>query len=154
MHARRASANLHRHTAGRRLGQLCRAQAKPLSILLASCVMVASSYSNSILGFINQFASIYSFCFFVLLFALLLRRKLFFLSIPLALGALAALSRLNELKISAVSLPITFFDVKTVIADPRIVVNAAGIGNDLYRILFITVGGLVVALLCGCQVTH
>jgi hypothetical protein len=149
MHTRRASANIHRHTAGRRLGELCRAQAKPLSILLASCVMVASSYSNSILGFINQFASIYSFCFFVLLFALLLRRKLFLLSIPLALGALAALSRLNELKISAVSLPITFFDVKTVIADPRIVVNAAGIGNDLYRILFITVGGLVVALVAS-----
>lgn len=146
MHARRASANIHRHTASRRLGELCRAQAKPLSILLASCVMVASSYSSSILGFINQFASIYSFCFFVLLFALLMRGRLFLLSIPLALGALAALSRLNDLKISAVSLPITFFDVKTVIADPRIVINAAGIGNDLYRILFITVGGLLFAL--------
>ena len=43
-------------------------------------------------------------------------------------------------------MPITFFDVKTVIADPRIVINAAGIGNDLYRILFITVGGLLFAL--------
>ena len=161
MHTRRASAHIHRHTAGRRLGELCRAQAKPLSILLASCVMVASSYSNSILGVINQFASIYSFCFFVLLFALLLRRRLFLLSIPLALGALAALSRLNELKISAVSLPITFFDVKTVIADPRIIINAAGIGNDLYRILFITMAGLVVALvasafykLAGCSFLH
>lgn len=111
--------------------------------------MVASSYSSSILGFINQFASIYSFCFFVLLFALLMRGRLFLLSIPLALGALAALSRLNDLKISAVSLPITFFDVKTVIADPRIVINAAGIGNDLYRILFITVGGLLFALVAA-----
>jgi Sulfatase len=146
MHGRRASANIHRDTTGCRLAKLCRAQAKPLSILLASCVIVASSYSDPILSFLHQFASIYSFCFFVTLFALLLPGRLFLLSIPLALGVLAALGRLNELKISAVSLPITFFDVKMVIADPRIVVNAAGIGNDLYRILFITMGGLVVAL--------
>ena len=111
--------------------------------------MVASSYSDSILSFLHQFASIYSFCFFVMLFGLLLRGRLFLLSIPLALGALAALGRLNELKISAVSLPITFFDVKTVIADPRIVVNAAGIGNDLYRILLITMGGLVFAFVAS-----
>ena len=140
MHGRRASANIHRYTAGPRLAELCRAQTKPLSISLGSCVMVASSYSNSILGFVNQFASIYSFCFFVLLFALLLRGRLLLLSIPFALGALAALSRLNELKISAVSLPITFFDVKTVIADPKILVNAVGIRDDLYRIAAITAG--------------
>ena len=149
MYGRRASANIHRDTAGRGLAVLCGAQAKPLSILLACCVIVASSYSNSILAFLHQFASIYSFCFFVMLFALLLSRRLLLLSIPLAFGALAALGRLNEFKISAVSLPITFFDVKTVFADPKIVVNAAGIGNDLYRILFIAMGGLVFALVAS-----
>ena len=39
--------------------------------------------------------------------------------------------------------------MKTVIADPRIIINAAGIGNDLYRILFITMAGLVVALVAS-----
>jgi phosphoglycerol transferase MdoB-like AlkP superfamily enzyme len=113
---------------------------------VACCALVASSYSNSILSFLNQFASIYSFCLFVMLFALVLPARLLLLSIPLAIGALTALSRINDVKISAVSLPVTFFDLKMVIADPTVLVNAAGIGNDLYRILSITVGGLVFAL--------
>ena len=146
MDSRPSSANIHQDTAGRCLAELCRAQAKPFGILLASGVMVASSYSDSILTFLHQFASIYSFCFFCLLFPVLLPGRLLLLSIPLALGALAALARLNELKISAVSLPVTFFDVKMFIADPWIVVNAAGIRNDLYRMLFIILGGLVFAL--------
>ena len=140
MHDRRASAKIHRDTTGRRLADLCRAQAKPLIILLACCVMVASSYSDYKLRFLNQFASIYSFCLFVMLFALVLPAKLFLLSIPLAAGALTMLSQLNELKISAVSMPITFFDVKTVIADPKILVDAVGIRDDLYRIAAITAG--------------
>jgi phosphoglycerol transferase MdoB-like AlkP superfamily enzyme len=128
---------------------LYRAQAKPLSILVACCTLVAASHSELILTFLNQFASIYSFCLFVMLFALVLPTRLLLLSIPLAVGALKALSRVNELKISAVSLPITFFDVKTVIADPTVLVNAVGIRDDLYRIVSITVGVLVFALVAS-----
>jgi hypothetical protein len=113
---------------------------------VAGCALVASSYSNSILSFLNQFASIYSFCVFVMLFALVLPARLLLLSIPLAIAALTALSRINDVKISAVSLPVTFFDLKMVIADPTVLVNAAGIGNDLYRILSLTVGGLLFGL--------
>ena len=116
---------------------LCRVPAKPLGILVASCTLVAASYSELILGYLNQFASTYSFCFLVLLFTLLLPGRLFLLSIPLAVGALRGLNHLNELKIAGVYLPITFFDVKTGLADPMVLVNAVGIRNDIYRIVSI-----------------
>ena len=138
-----------RETASRRYADRCGAQAKPLSILVACCALVASSYSESILSFLNQFASIYSFSLFVMLFALVLPARLLLLSIPFAVAALTALSRVNELKISAVSLPITFFDVKTVIADPTIFVNAVGIRDDLYTIVSITAGVLIFGLVAS-----
>jgi phosphoglycerol transferase MdoB-like AlkP superfamily enzyme len=146
----RASTNIQRQEAASRgYADLYRAQAKPLSILLACCALVASSYSESILSFLNQFASIYSFCLFVMLFVLVLPARPLLLSIPLAIGALQALSRVSELKISAVGLPITFFDVKTVIADPMILVNAIGIRDDLYRIASITAGVLIFGLVAS-----
>jgi phosphoglycerol transferase MdoB-like AlkP superfamily enzyme len=145
-----ASTYTHRQdTASPGYADLCRAQAKPLSILVACCVLVGTSYSELILAFLNQFASIYSFCFLVMLFALVLPAKLLLVSIPLAVGTLQALSRLNELKISGVFLPITFFDVKTVIADPMVLVNAVGIRADLYRIVSITGGVLAFALVAS-----
>lgn len=143
-----ASTNTSRRDMGS-LGyiDLCRAQAKPLSILAACCMLVAASYSESTLTFLNQFASIYSFSFLVMLFALVLPGRLFVLSIPLAVGALDALSRVNQLKISALSLPITFVDVRTVIADPAIFVNAVGLRDELDRIVPIACGVLAVVVL-------
>ena len=147
MQSGRGSINPHRQEARRRgLADLYLAQAKPLTILMACCFLVVSSYSDVILNVVNQFGAIYSFCLFVLLFALLLPAKLLILSIPLAVAVLTALSRVNELKISAVSLPITLFDVKTVIADPMVLVNAVGIRDDVYRILSVTTGVFVFAL--------
>jgi phosphoglycerol transferase MdoB-like AlkP superfamily enzyme len=128
---------------------LCRAQAKPLSILAACCTFVATSYSESVLGFLNQFASIYSFSFLVMLFALVLPGRLFLLSIPLAIGTLNALDRINQLKISALSLPITFVDVRTLIADPGVLVNAIGIRSELDRIAAVAVGLLAFVLLAS-----
>jgi phosphoglycerol transferase MdoB-like AlkP superfamily enzyme len=139
----------HRQAASPGHADLYHAHAKPLSILIACCTLAATSYSELTLTFLNQFASIYSFCFLVMLFALLLPARLFLLSIPLAVGALQALSHVNELKISAVSLPVTFFDVKTIIVDPAMFVNAVGIRDDLYRIVSITIGGLVLALVAA-----
>ena len=145
-----ASTNTHRQgAASPGYADLWRAQAKPLSILVACCTLLATSYSEFMLTFLNQFASIYSFCILVMLFALMLPARLLILSIALAVGALKALSHLNELKISAVSLPITFFDVKTVIADPTVLVNAIGVRDDLYKIVSITVGVLLFALVAS-----
>jgi len=145
-----ASTNTHRQGAANSgYADLWRAQAKPLSILVACCTLLATSYSEFMLTFLNQFASIYSFCILVMLFALMLPARLLILSIALAVGALMALSHVNELKISAVSLPITFFDVKTVIADPTVLVNAIGIREDLYKIVSITAGVVVVALVAS-----
>ena len=142
-----ASTNSHRqNTASPGYADLCRAHAKPLSIIVACCTLVATSYSEFILAFLNQFASIYSFSFFVMLFALMLPGRLFLLSIPLAAGALDALSRVNQLKISSVFLPITFFDVGMVIADPSVLVNALGIRDSFYRMVFIAVGLIGFAL--------
>jgi phosphoglycerol transferase MdoB-like AlkP superfamily enzyme len=148
MQAEPTSMNRHRRdTASTRYCDFWRAHAKPLSILLACGALLAASASESILALLNQFASIYSFCFLAMLFALLLPARLLLLSIPLALGALEVLRRLNEFKIAGVSLPITFVDIKTVIADPAIVINAAGIRDDLYRIVYITAGLLGLALI-------
>ena len=145
-----ASTNTHRQGAANPgYADLWRAQAKPLSILVACYTLLATSYSEFILTFLNQFASIYSFCILVMLFALMLPARLLILSIALAVGALMALSHVNELKISAVSLPITFFDVKTVIADPTVLVNAIGVRDDLYKIVSITVGVLLFALVAS-----
>jgi phosphoglycerol transferase MdoB-like AlkP superfamily enzyme len=133
-----SSTNTHpQETVNSAYADLCRVPAKLLGILVASCALVAASYSELILGYLNQFASIYSFCFLVLLFTLLLPGRLFLLSIPLAVGAIRGLNHLNELKIAGVYLPITFFDVKTVLADPMVFVNAVGIRNDIYRIVSI-----------------
>jgi phosphoglycerol transferase MdoB-like AlkP superfamily enzyme len=132
-----------------RYTELCRAQAKPLSILAACCILLAASYSESVLIFLNQFASIYSFSFLVLLFALMLPGRFFLLSVALALATLVALDRLNQLKISALSLPITFIDVKTAIADPAVLVNAVGIRDELDRMLSIVLGGLALVLLAS-----
>ena len=144
------STNTHRQeAAGPGYADLRRAQAKPLSILVASCALVATSYSELILTFLIQFASIYSFCLLVMLFALVLPARLLLLSIPLAVGALKALSGVNELKISGVFLPITFVDVQTIIADPPVLVNAVGMRDDLYRIVSVTAGVLVFALVAS-----
>ncbi len=134
---------------GARYFDLWRAQAKPLSILAACCTLAASSYSESMLMFLSQFASIYSFSFLVMLFALVLPGRLFVLSIPLALGALDALDRINQLKISALSLPITFVDVRTAVADPAVLVNALGIRAELDRFVSIAFGVLAFALLAA-----
>jgi phosphoglycerol transferase MdoB-like AlkP superfamily enzyme len=125
---------------------LYRPQAKPLTILLVCCTLVATSYSDFMLGVLNQFGSIYSFCLFVMLSALLLPKRLVVLTIPLAFGSLMALSYLNEVKISAVSLPITFFDVKAVIADPSVLVNAVGMREDFQKMIAAIVGVLLSAL--------
>jgi hypothetical protein len=63
------------------------------------------SYSDAILTVLNQLGSIYSFCLFAMLSALVLPARLLVLSIPLAVVALNALSRVNELKIAAVLCP-------------------------------------------------
>jgi hypothetical protein len=128
---------------------LYRAQAKPLTIIAACCALVATSYSELVLSFLNQFASIYSLCLLVMVSALMLPPRLCLLSIPLTVGVLKVFNHVNELKISAVSLPITFFDVKTVIANPIVLVDAVGIRNDLYRIVSIILGVLLFAFVAS-----
>ena len=123
---------------------MCRAQAKPLSILVACCVLAATSYSERILAILIP--SLYSFCFLTMLFALVLPARFFLLSILLAVGALKALSLVNEFKIAVVSLPVTFVDVTTVVADPTVLVNAVGIRGDLYRIVSTVLAALAFVL--------
>ena len=129
--------------------ELYRAQAKQLSILAACCTLAAASYSEFVLIFLNQFASIFSFPFLVLLFALVLPGRLFLLSVALALAALVALDRVNQLKIAALYLPITFADVKTAAANPAVLVNALGLRAEVDRVISIGLGLLVVVLLAS-----
>ena len=84
-----------------------------------------------------------------MLFALMLPGRFFLLSIPLAVGRIRGTQPRERTQISALSLPITFLDVKTVIADPSVIVNAAGIRDDLYRIVVITFGVLAFALVAS-----
>ena len=129
------------------LRAMCRAQAKPLSILVACCVLAATSYSERILTILIP--SLYSFCFLTMLFALVLPARFFLLSILLAVGALKGLSLVNEFKIAAVSLPVTFVDVITVVADPTVLVNAVGIGGDLYGIVSTVLAALAFVLVAS-----
>jgi phosphoglycerol transferase MdoB-like AlkP superfamily enzyme len=138
-----------REAASRGYAALCRAQAKPLGILAVCCALAATSYSERILTFVQQFASIYSFCFLAMLFALVLPARFILLSILLAVGALKALGVVNEFKIAAVSLPVTYLDVTTAIADPRVLINAVGMRGAASGILSITVGVLASALVLG-----
>ena len=144
MQGGQGSTNDHsQETAGPGHAGLCRAQAKPLTIIAACCALVGTSYSDFMLSFLTQFASIYSLCLIFMVSALVLPARLFLLSIPLTVGILKVFNHMNELKISAVSLPITFFDVKTVIADPIVLVDALGMRDELYRIVSIIIGVLV-----------
>ena len=126
------------------LRDICRARAKPLSILVACLVLAATSYSERILTILIP--SLYSFCFLTMLFALVLPARFFLLSILLAVGALKALSLVNEFKIAAVSLPVTFVDVTTVVADPTVLMNAVGIRGDLYGIVSTVLAALAFVL--------
>src|SRR5262245_9411062 len=132
-----------------RISGMCRAQMKPLSILLACSVLAATSYSERILTILHQIPSLYSFCFLTMLFAMVLPARFFLLSILLAVGALKSLSLVNEFKIATVSLPVTFDDVATVVADPTVLVNAVGIRGDLYRIVSIVVAVLAFVLVAS-----
>jgi phosphoglycerol transferase MdoB-like AlkP superfamily enzyme len=126
-----------------------RTWAKPCVILFACCTLVATTYSEQILNFLNRFPSIYSFCFFALLFGLLLPPRFLVLSIPLAIGALTGVGRVNEAKISAVSLPVTSFDVTAVLEDPMVFLNAVGIGKEAYKAILIGVIATSIVLLAS-----
>src|SRR4029434_6413095 len=126
---------------------MCRAQAKPLSIQAACLVLAATSYSERILTILIP--SLYSFCFLTMLFALVLPARFFLLSILLAVGVLKTLSLVNEFKIAAVSLPVTFVDVTTVLAHPHVLVNAVGIRSDLYRIVSTVLAALAFVLVAS-----
>jgi phosphoglycerol transferase MdoB-like AlkP superfamily enzyme len=141
-----ASTDQTQEPAGQEPADHYRAHAKTLTILLASFCLLASSYSDAMLSLVSQFGSIYSFGTFLMLAAIVLPARLILLSIPLAVSMVILFEQSNELKISAVSLPITFDDVKTVIADPTVFANALGIRIDLYQLAPIAAGALIFVL--------
>jgi hypothetical protein len=118
------------------------------SIILAACAaLTATTYSDRMLARVASFASIYSFCFLLLLFVAILPTRLFILGLPFTLVALKGLSRVNEFKISAVGLPVTAFDARVVLRDPSIVVNALGAWHSVYKYGVVAVLSVIVA--CG-----
>jgi len=125
---------------------IARGHARPLLILAVCFALVASTFSKTVLAFATQVASVYSFSFLALLFALLLPRRIWILSIVLAFGVLRVIAYVNELKITAVALPITVFDITMVATNPSILINATGLHASLYRLEWITASVLVTFL--------
>ena len=123
-----------------------RAQRAKQAIVLGACgLLVATTYSDSILSVLTRVPSVYSFSFLFLLFALLLPPKLMALAIPLTLGVLVGAGYVNEAKVSAVSLPITFDDLMVSLRDPTVVLNALGVG--------VTTPALLAAVIAGVSIT-
>ena len=157
MQSRQASTNNRgQEPAGQERAVRYRTHVKALTILLVCSCLLATSYSDVMLSVVKQVGSIYSFFLFVMLGATIIPARLIVLSVPLAMGVLIVLERLNELKISAVSLPITFYDVKTVIADPAVLANAVGKRIDFYQLASVAAGAFIFALAASalCQVNR
>lgn len=113
-------------------------------VLLLCGVLFTTSYSQLGLKVASYFPSTYSFCFIVVFFIALLPNRGFILAFPLALAVLRVFHYLNEWKIAAVALPITFFDVRMFIREPTVISNAAGIDNRVYGVSIFLVSAVCV----------
>jgi hypothetical protein len=94
---------------------------------------------------VNLVPSAYSTFFLLAFFVLLFPWRFLVLGATLTAGIVYVLFRLNELKLAAIALPITFLDLKTLVVDPSIVVNAVGL-DSLWTPRMMVSGLLLIAV--------
>src|SRR5262245_52377831 len=109
------------------IGRLVRSHAASLGVLLGCAVLLFLSASDRGLAYVNRVPSIYSAAFSVGVFALVLPLRFVALSVPLAAGLVFWFGWVNNLKMSAVALPVTFLDARLLITRPEIIFNAIGV---------------------------
>jgi phosphoglycerol transferase MdoB-like AlkP superfamily enzyme len=143
-----AATNLRRLI--RLIARTARTHATSIAVLLGCLVLWMVSTSDRGLTYINRVPSVYSTAFSVGLFALLLPRRLATLSVPLAAGLVFWFGWVNNLKMAAVALPVTFLDARLLVTRPEIVFNSLGVKLPSARGiegLAVTVAVLGVAIL-------
>src|SRR6185436_15695920 len=110
----------------RMIGRVARVHAVSIGVLFACFVLLMLSRSDRGLAYVNRLPSVYSTAFSVGLFALILPLRFVALSVPLAAGLVFWFGWVNNLKMSAVALPVTFLDARLLITRPEIIFNAIG----------------------------
>ena len=116
--------------------------------------MSATTFSTHLLNALSHFPFVYSTPFLLLFLCAVLPMRLLWVSVPTSIAILSALTFLNNLKISILSLPITYFDIKMVVSDPRALINALGL-NDIGWLPYVGVGcALAISLAIGRFVVH
>ena len=108
------------------IGRLIRSHAAAIGVLLGCALLLLLSSSDRGLAYVNRVPSMYSAAFSVGLFALVLPLRFAALSVPLAAGLVFWFGWVNNLKMSAVALPVTFLDARLLITRPEIIFNAIG----------------------------
>jgi hypothetical protein len=109
------------------IGRLARSHAASIGVLLGCAVLFFVSSTDRGLAYVNRVPSVYSAAFSLGLFALILPRRFVALSVPLAAGLVFWFGWVNNLKMSAVALPVTFLDARLLITRPEIIFNAIGL---------------------------
>ena len=102
--------------------------------------------------FVNRVPSVYSAVLCVGLFVLILPRRLAILSVPLSAALISWFGWVNDLKVAAVALPVTFLDARLLVTQPSLVFNSLGVGRlpsarEIEGVLIITVAALVATVL-------
>src|SRR5262245_8157689 len=126
--------------------------AQPVFVLLSCVVLLLLSRSDRGMLFVNRLPSVYSAVLCVGLFVLLLPRRLAILSVPLAVGLISWFGWVNDLKVAAVALPVTFLDARLLVTQPSLVFNSLGVGTlpnarQIEAVLVVAAAALVAAVL-------
>jgi hypothetical protein len=125
--------------------------AQAVGVLLSCVVLLLLTESDRALLFLNRVPSVYSAVLCVGLFVLVLPRRLAILSVPLSAALISWFGWVNDLKVAAVALPVTFLDAGLLVTQPALVFNSLGVGRlpsarEIEGVLVITVAALVAAV--------
>ena len=126
--------------------------ASAVSVLLSCVALLLLSASERGLLAVTRVPSLYSAVLCVGLFLLILPRRLAILSLPLAVALISWFGWVNDLKVAAVALPVTFLDARLLVTQPALVFNSLGSGRlpsarEIEGVLIITVAALVAVVL-------
>jgi hypothetical protein len=136
----------------RAISRLAWKYAQPVGVLVVCVVVLLLSASDAGLRVVNRVPSVYSAVLCVGLFVLLLPRRFALLSIPLAAALIFWFGWVNDLKVAAVALPVTFLDARLLVTQPSLVFNSLGTGRlpsarEVEGVLVVMVAALVAAVL-------
>jgi phosphoglycerol transferase MdoB-like AlkP superfamily enzyme len=115
--------------------------------ILLACGVLASTHSGFSVGYVSMRGSVCTLSFLLILSIVMLPPRLVLLGVPLAIALIAGLNHINELKIAAVGLPVTFLDIKMTLTEPSTILNAIGMRLILRQSVRAAIVGFLFALL-------